>query len=98
MKKFLSTLVLGLAACYAVAQHQVTGRIFDAGSNEPLPGANVLVEGKGKGTVSDRSGIFTLSDLEEGILQLRITYVGFETQRVTVNVPSTTPVQISLSQ
>lgn len=97
MKKFLSTLVLGLAACYAMAQHQVTGRIYDAESNEPLTGANVLVEGKGKGTVSDRSGTFTLADIEEGVLQLRITYVGFETKRLTVNVPSSTPLQILLS-
>lgn len=98
MKKFLSTLVLGLASCYAIAQHQITGNIYDAESNEPLPGANILVEGQTKGTVSDRSGSFALANLKEGTYELRITYVGFESQRMTVTVPSPSPLQISLIQ
>nr|MBI1230471.1 TonB-dependent receptor [Cytophagales bacterium] len=97
MKKFLSTLVFGLATCYAIAQHQVTGRIVDAGSNEPLPGANILVEGQNKGTVSGRDGSFSLN-LENGVAQLRISYIGYETQRLTVTVPSATPLEVLLSQ
>lgn len=98
MKKFLTTLVFGLAGCFAMAQHQVNGRIYDAGSNEPLSGANILIEGQNKGTVSDRNGSFTLSDLEEGIFQLRISYVGFLTQRVTLSVPSSGQLDILLEQ
>ncbi len=98
MKKFLTTLVFGLAGCFAMAQHQVNGRIYDAGSNEPLSGANILIEGQNKGTVSDRTGSFTLSDLEEGIFQLRISYVGFLTQRVMLSVPSSGQLDILLEQ
>jgi len=53
----------------------------------PLSGASVVVEGTKRGTVTDANGNFSIS-VPPGNYTIVISYVGFQTQTVTVNVPS----------
>ena len=61
---------------------QVSGTVVDS-NGEPIIGANVVEKGTTNGTVTDISGNFSLNIDDTGILQ--ISYIGFNTQDVTVN-------------
>ncbi len=53
-----------------------TFRVMDKKTGAPLAGANVLIVGSEKGTVSDEEGYFTLKNLDP-TTEIRITYMGY---------------------
>lgn len=53
-----------------------TFRVMDKKSGVPLAGANVVIVGSDRGTVSDEEGYFTLNNLDPGT-EIRITYMGY---------------------
>ncbi len=59
-----------------------TGVVQDAESGEPIIGASVVEKGTTNGVVTDVNGRFTLNVSAGSVLQ--ISYVGYETQEVTV--------------
>ena len=82
----LLILLLLITGCLH-AQNRISGKVFDAGTSEPLAFVNITVnEGKTGGT-SDIDGKFTLIS-DEPVIMLRLSYVGYETQTVTVENPS----------
>ena len=60
---------------------QISGKIVDADSNQPLPGATILVQGTDDGVVTDFDGEFTIQAATAGNT-LVISYLGYETQEV----------------
>lgn len=70
---------------------EAKGVIQDAETGEPLIGCSVLVEGLTTGTVTDWEGRFTLGELAEQDM-LIVSYVGYETQELSVRVFLETPV------
>ena len=96
MKKTLTGLVLYLAVFSAWAQQSLSGKVTDAKTGEVLVGAFVWTENLGKGAVTDEKGLFTLTKLPMGPLELRISYLGFETYRQLVSVPYSGQLEISL--
>lgn len=81
----LAALLLTIAA----TAQSVTGRVI-GDSKEPLIGVQVIVKGSNKGTVSDVSGDFTLSGIENKSV-LVFSYIGYETKEITTvgNKPMT---------
>ncbi len=79
-------LLLILFVCTASAlysqQTQVTGTVISSEDDFPIVGANVLIQGKNTGTTTDFDGNFSLSVNKGDILSF--SYVGFETQTVTI--------------
>ena len=77
---------LGLLALFAlmtqVLSAQISGKITDGETGDPLIGASILVKGTSSGTVTDLDGNFTL-DAEDGDV-LVLSYTGYATQEVTV--------------
>ena len=78
MMLFLS---IFLSAMSANAQSAVKGTVTDE-AGEPLIGASVVVPGTTVGTTTDLDGNFSIA-VEQG-KKLRITYVGYVSQDVTV--------------
>lgn len=64
-----------------VRRRPVTGVVTDE-KGAPLVGVTIKVEGSGQGTVTDAKGNFTLDVSDSAILE--ISYIGYQTQRVTV--------------
>tara|TARA_Y100000782_G_scaffold100921_1_gene116230 strand:- start:3098 stop:5416 length:2319 start_codon:yes stop_codon:yes gene_type:complete len=75
MIRYITIVIALLCAIPAWAQ-QITGKIFDAYTNTPIEGANILLS-NGKGTTTDKSGQFTFN-CEEG-LTLTVTHISYET-------------------
>ena len=61
----------------------VTGKVQDAKTEEPIVGANVLIKGTQKGTVTDADGNFTLEANEGDILV--VSYVGYVVKEIKVS-------------
>lgn len=59
----------------------VNGRVLDSKTNESIPGANVIVKGTNRGTVTDFDGKFSL-DLDPGAV-LIFTFIGYANQELT---------------
>jgi len=73
-------LILMLAFHAGAQNGQVKGVIKDAGNNEPLPFANVFIEGTQIGATSDLDGNFLFTGLEPGYIKLVGSYLGYATK------------------
>jgi TonB-linked SusC/RagA family outer membrane protein len=70
----------------ALAQSTVSGTVID--EEGPLIGVNILVKGKGTGTVTDFDGKYLLEELSPSDV-LIFSYTGYATQEVAVGDQST---------
>jgi len=86
MKKLL---LLTALACFlslqVFSQYSVQGRITDE-HKDPLIGAHVFLLGTYKTTVSDSEGDYVFKNIPEGEYNIRVTYIGHETQTKSVDV------------
>lgn len=96
MKKVILGLILYLAGLTAWAQNSLSGKVVDAQSNATLAGASVWTETANRGTVTDENGQFTLNKLPQGNLEIRVSYLGYETERLTVAIPFTGDLVVKL--
>ena len=79
MKKLILFSLMILSSFMSFSQ--ISGKIVDADSNQPLPGATILVQGTDDGVVTDFDGEFTIQAATAGNT-LVISYLGYETQEV----------------
>lgn len=73
----------------------VKGKVTDAETNEPIPGANVVVKGTTNGTITDFDGAYELNAPSNATLQ--ISFIGYEVQEVPLNGRSAADVSLSQS-
>ena len=93
-KIFLLSLLLHISAIGFAQQKKVTGTITDAGSNEPLVGAYIKIDGTTQGTITDMDGKFAL-DVPSKEAVLTISFIGYTPQKITVG--DQTVLQIKLA-
>ncbi|MEM7484512.1 MAG: TonB-dependent receptor [Bacteroidota bacterium] len=72
----LMILSLMFFGAVSYAQTTVQGTVVDE-SNEPIPGANVILVGKAEGATADFDGKFTFETSEQPPFKLRFTSIGF---------------------
>jgi iron complex outermembrane recepter protein len=96
MKKLISGLVLFLAISSAWAQNSLSGKVTDAKTGEILVGASVWTENLGRGAVTDAKGEFTITKLPAGMVEIRVSYLGYDTYRQSVSLPNSEDLAISL--
>lgn len=96
MKNLLIGLILSLASISAWAQNSLSGKVVDSQSGEALVGASVWTENLGKGAVTDEKGMFTISKLPAGEVELRVSYLGFNTFRRVISIPFSGDLEIAL--
>lgn len=77
----------------AMAQQQVSGTVSDYSTGEPLPGVNILVKGTTTGTITDMDGNYNLQTPEDETI-LVFSFIGYETQEVTVGNAANVSVQL----
>lgn len=92
-----------LCACFALlatatltAQTRVSGTVRDAATGEPLPAANLQIDGTYQGTITNDNGRYTL-DFESLPATLVVSYIGYATERVSITSPSATARDIALT-
>ena len=71
-----------------LAQGTISGTVTEADTNQPLPGANVIIKGTSTGTTSDFDGNYQLN-VNSFPVTIVISSVGFTTQEIEVSGPQT---------
>lgn len=95
MLKFYLLLPIALLWSVAgVAQHTVTGTVYDSNTNESLPGATISVEGTNQGTTSDLDGNFEIT-VETGNETLAVSFIGY--QRILIPIEGRTEIDVELT-
>jgi len=87
----IPALILLFAATFIVATEygNISGRIVDSQTNQPLIGATVLLVGTNRGAQTDVDGKFTIPRVPPGSYTLKITAVGYHSLEIKdVNVSS----------
>jgi TonB-linked SusC/RagA family outer membrane protein len=86
-----------LATTFSYGQNNtVSGKVTDE-SNNPLPGATILLKNGKTGVQTDASGSFTVS-LPAGVNSFTVSNVGFEPQTVAINGRSAIIIALKRSQ
>jgi hypothetical protein len=57
----------------------IRGRVFNTSNNEPVPFANVVIWNTSIGTSSDFDGNFSFTGIRPGMVEIRVSAVGFRT-------------------
>jgi hypothetical protein len=78
MRAFGLVIFLGLSVNLWAQNTEVSGRVFDGTNNEPLPFANVIVQGEEIGTTTDFDGKFTIVGLSPGTYNFEFSFIGYK--------------------
>lgn len=95
---FLSSLILTLNLSAQVGK--INGIVRDATTNEPLIGANILVEDKTLGAATNVDGYYVILNLPPGLYNLKASMVGYApkiVQQVRVSIDQTTEINFELT-
>jgi len=82
-KLILIVLLLCNITLFAQDSYSLSGTVVSKSDNSPIPGVNVLIAGTTDGTTTDFDGNFTMEVKNGDVLQF--SYVGFETQSITIS-------------
>ncbi|MEJ5305207.1 MAG: TonB-dependent receptor [Ignavibacteria bacterium] len=84
MKKFLLVIwAVSLMFNYIYAQTstgKLAGKVTDARTGDPLPGANVLIVGTELGAATNAKGEYFIINVVPGTYDVRVSFVGYATQ------------------
>lgn len=80
---------------------KLTGRVLDARTGDPLPGANVLLEGTTLGAMSDADGRYVILNIPPGQYTAAASFIGYRRlrmQNIRISVDFTTTQDFRLEE
>jgi hypothetical protein len=89
----LTLLVMLNTGLQAGVTGKVAGQIIDKRTGEPLPGANVLLEGTIQGAATDINGEYYIINIQPGTYKIRVEMIGYRTlvfEDINISVDHTT--------
>lgn len=98
MKSFL--LAISIFICFTTNAQtgNITGRVFDAVTNESVPFATVTIQNTTTAVNTDTGGVYILKDLKPGLYNLEVKYIGYQTKvQYEVEVTNVKQVQIDFA-
>ncbi len=102
MMLFSLLFCIGLpVAGFAGVTGKIAGRVLDKKTGEPLPGANIVVEGMSLGASADRDGVFYILQVPPGEYSVRAEMIGYTTviqKGVRVRIDLTTTIEFKLTE
>jgi len=94
MKNFFLLLFILVSAGLFAQKGSVKGFVYDKASGEPVPFATINVDSSDLGANTDDKGFFTIPSLVPGNYKIIASYLGFETQTITVEIKKNQAVNI----
>jgi len=77
-------------------QIELSGKVLNKISNEPVANCNIIVENNSLGSITDDDGVFSFS-LQQGKYKIKFSHVGFESHAAVVELKSKLHIQIELN-
>jgi len=71
---------LFISLVHAQNSGSLSGRILDLQSQQPLPGATLILEGTGIGVVTDEEGYFTINEIPYKSYNVIASFLGYESE------------------
>ncbi|MBO9614307.1 MAG: TonB-dependent receptor [Dyadobacter sp.] len=93
---YLLALALSTSSLLTFAQKSVSGHVIDAEDGKPLPGATIKA-GEIRGTSTDKDGHFILKNISENIDALDISYIGYQTSKITIGTSNELEIKLNKS-
>lgn len=99
----ISLLIILISAgslLFAGITGKISGKIFDKETNEPIIGANVIIEGTYFGAAADLDGYYFINNVTPGKYSLKFSAIGYRNvtvENVAVRIDLTTNVDVQLS-
>ena len=84
----LMLILMPSSTLFAVVSGKITGKITDAATGEPLPGANVYLKDTAIGAATNLKGEYIIPSVPPGSYTLRVTYIGYKPKEIPVQVGS----------
>lgn len=100
-KKILFLLIFISGYVFAGVTGKIAGTVTDKKTQEPLIGANVLIEGTVLGASTDTNGDYFINNIPPGTYTIKVLYIGYQTvliEDVLVKVDLTTAQNIEMSE
>ncbi len=88
MKHFILFIISYACTIMPLHAGTIRGTIMDSLDAIPLYGANIRVENMQIGARSNAEGTFTIDRLQKGAYTLRVSYVGYSTQIIPIQIAS----------
>ena len=95
MKQKLLILACFFSITVFSQSREISGRITESSTGDPITGANVVIKGTTKGTVSDSDGRFSLT-IGENQNTLIVSFVGYQTKEEQIEVKKGQTVNLKL--
>ena len=98
MKRILfSIFFIGLTALGFAQNGIIKGTITTETGNEPIPFANIIIEGTSVGAVADFDGKYQINKITPGFVSLQISAIGYEPkQSKEILVTNAKPVEVNV--
>lgn len=97
----LAILLLGTADVFAQTTGRISGRVLEEGTNEPLIGVNIILQGTDIGAVTNLDGHYTIINIPPETYSLRISMLGFGTkivENVRVHMNETQTINVTMRE
>ncbi len=98
MKPIYIFVALLFVVCNIYSQNAIIrGKVYNEVNNEPIPFANVVIQGTTTGTTTDFDGKFEIKDLTPNLYNIIVSYIGFENKLIAeVQVSSARPAFLNI--
>lgn len=81
-KFYLFLFAVGFTTVTMAQNGTISGKVIDLKTNEPVIGANAVIEGTTTGAATDLDGVFTIPNVKPGTYSLVISSITYKTQTV----------------
>lgn len=95
-RKFLTAAVFALMPVFLIAQYSIQGMVKDKSNNESLVGAHVIIQGTSFSQATDENGTFNFKHIKSGDYQIKVSFIGFETQIKNIQITKNTTLDFGL--
>lgn len=89
----ISLIFSGMSPAGAQELKTITGKVFDAQVNEPMPGVNVRVKGTKTGVFTNNSGVFSIKAKSSDVLVF--SYMGYDTSELLTGQKTTVAISLT---
>jgi len=95
-KNILLISIILLMPWFLKAQIRLTGNIFSEDNHQPLTGANIILGESFMATTTDNDGNFSFKKLKPGNYTLKVSFVGFESLKMQIELTKSKHINILL--
>ncbi len=83
--KWKGLLLLLLSPQLLFAQTVLTGRVSDTVTGESMTGVNIYIQELQKGTITNDEGVYSISNIPQGLFKIQFSFMGYKTRIATIN-------------